>query len=193
MHALRRSLLLFAVMLLPCELVAQPLIFSDGFETGVCGGPWSSFVGAECPLCPTVSGLEAAITKQIVSQELDGSCTLQIEILTLTDRPLKVIADGIATPPDPDLTSINSSCGVFQEVDFRCFHNMFFALDPGEIGAGDYSLMLQGQCDPVIGMCPLCTAVQVVDFTTSAGANCPAPPEDFLKSPHAQARGPRSH
>lgn len=176
-HTLR-FLLLFAVLLLPRDLVAQPLIFSDGFETGVCGGPWSSFEGIECPMCPTDSGLQAAITKQIVSQDLNGSCTLQIEILTRTDRPLEVIADGIATPPDPDLTSINTSCGVFQDVYFRCLHNMFFDLDAGGIGDGDYSLMLLGACDPVIGMCPLCTAPQVVNFSTS-GSNCPEPPEDL--------------
>jgi SdrD B-like protein len=128
---------------------------------------------SDCALCPTTTGLRAAITRQI--EQVDPACTVDVQIATLTNQPVHLLAqsvdvpDGVVVVPGTPQTV---SC-VTSSTSVVCRHDMTF--DYNEIGSfdGDYALHLQVQCDPVMPECPLCSGGQeeVVSFSLD-GAPC---------------------
>jgi hypothetical protein len=162
-----------------CEASATPP--PEGVETSCADGRDNDCDGridaadADCAACPSSTGLEAAITRQIEHKE-EGVCLVEVRIISRTDQPVQVLARSVDAPEGviTDLlqtTSCNAS-GLFEGV-FICQHDMLFDFTDQGSFDGAYTLHLGIQCDPVMPLCPLCTRDedQLIEFSLD-GTDC---------------------
>lgn len=158
---------------LVCDAVAFPApepaetSCSDGLDND-CDGS-SDQADEDCIVaCPDTSNLQAAITKQI--EALD-SCTVAVEILSLTDHPIRLHALSVDAPEDVVVSSVGTSNCTSGSAGFVCRHNMVFDYTVSLSFNGSYVLHLQDQCDPFVD-CPLCqTGEEEIAFSL-AGVPC---------------------
>jgi hypothetical protein len=125
---------------------------------------------ADCAVCPTSTGLQAVITRQI--EHKDGACTVDVQVATLTNLPIHLAAQSVDVPTDVVVDSLQTtSCNDSTAV--VCRHDMTFDFTTSSSFDGDYALHLQVQCDPFKPLCDLCSsgAEEVVPFTL-AGTSC---------------------
>jgi hypothetical protein len=157
-------------------------LFSDGFELALCGSPWSGWFGeglsggadTDCADCPSTTDLEAAILEQIEHKD-DETCTVDIEIGSVTVQPTKLNALSVDVPEGVIVDSLGTSSCVSANAgaDFLCRHNMVFDFTQSGSFDGSYTLHLQVLCDPALSQCLLCSGGEgeIVEFTLD-GTNC---------------------
>ncbi len=140
---------------------------ADGLDND-CDGSIDA-ADADCvPVCPDTSGLRAAITRQIESLD---DCTVAVQIATLTDRPVRLVAQSVDTPDGVLVDSLQTSSCTAQATTFVCRHDMVFDYTGPTSFDGSYVLYLDDECDPFLS-CPLCLeGVEMIPFSL-AGASC---------------------
>jgi hypothetical protein len=158
---------------LVCDAVAFPppeateTSCSDGLDNDCDGSSDSS--DADCiAVCPSTSHLRAAIVKQI--EQLDA-CKVEVEIVSLTDQPVRVVAQTVDVPEDVVVDSVTTTSCTTSSTFFRCRHTMVFEYTTSGSFNGSYALSLRDECDPFLD-CPLCTSGEEVIPFTLAGASC---------------------
>ncbi len=144
---------------------------SDGLDND-CDGQ-IDLADADCANCPTSTGLQAVITRQI-EHKTEAECTVDVQIATLTNAPVHLQTVSVDVPTGVGVNSLGTSSCIVGQVGVVCRHDMTFDFSNGPHSYdGDYVLHLDTQCDPFMPTCDLCSsgAEEVVQFSLD-GTSC---------------------
>jgi hypothetical protein len=125
---------------------------------------------ADCATCPASIGLQAILTRQTELKN-ENACKVDIQIATLTNAPVHLVAQSVDVPMDVGVDSVQtSSCNVVG-TNVVCRHDMTFDFTTSGSFDGDYHLHLDVQCDPGMPACPACSGTESIPFSLD-GTSC---------------------